>query len=182
MMGTVRYDILSLKPGNQREAEDPKKSDLPDVHFWLIAHHHHHEEDDDDFDWWWWWWCRPAGWSWFKFVMMMTTSRTVMFLLEIRMMIGEWRSKNAKIAWHWILIEPSQSQFSLFQYFFGSNFALHFWIFHCYLFFASCALANQSAKIIVKVVGMIIFIVFNRISLITFIPLLGHIVFQVYQL
>ena len=33
MMGTVRYDILSLKPGNQREAEDPKKSDLLDVPF-----------------------------------------------------------------------------------------------------------------------------------------------------
>ena len=33
VMGTVRYDILSLKPGNQREAEDPKKSDLLDVSF-----------------------------------------------------------------------------------------------------------------------------------------------------
>ena len=34
VMGTVRYDILSLKQrrgGNQREAGDPKKSDLPDV-------------------------------------------------------------------------------------------------------------------------------------------------------
>ena len=51
VMGTVRYDILSLKPGNQREAEDPKKSDLPDVRFWLIGDDDIDANADDDEDW-----------------------------------------------------------------------------------------------------------------------------------